>query len=156
MDIETLYTKVSEAIWRAEQMGDPNAPEAKAAFLEVSRLEEEIAKLLPVDNPEGMIARRGAVGAAISGGAEWRARALAERFSGEPGASDRLKRSLDDILRQGAGNRISGESHDLLGPIIIISLLGFGLAGLFHGAPFFFVAVVLAAIALYAINPTRR
>jgi hypothetical protein len=59
--VDQLNTKVTAAIWKAEQL----EAGGRAAFLEVSRLEERLAKLLPITKAEGRIARRGALTAAL-------------------------------------------------------------------------------------------
>jgi hypothetical protein len=94
MDIETLYPLVTEAIRRAEALEDLDAPEARPAFLEVSRLEERIAGLLPPAEYEGVIARRGAVRAAINAHEFGRAQELATRYGAEDGIDDALAADL--------------------------------------------------------------
>jgi hypothetical protein len=83
MSIENLYPLVSEAIQRAETLEDLGAPGARSAHLDVSLLEEKIAELLPASDPEGALARRGAVRAAFAAGELTRARKLAEEFLAE-------------------------------------------------------------------------
>lgn len=87
MDLETLYTLVTEAIRRAESSDDPSAPGARQAYLDVSLLEERIASLLPQSDPEGAIARRGAVSAAIAANDFRRAEELQAKFSAEDGVN---------------------------------------------------------------------
>ncbi len=94
MDITTLYPLVTEAIRRAEALEDISAPEARPAFLEVSRLEERIADLLPLADYEGVVARRGAVRAAINAHEFGRAQELATRFEAEDGIDDVLAADL--------------------------------------------------------------
>ena len=65
MDVNTLNTLVSSAIWRAEQLEDLGLEAARSAWVEVSSLEEELAKAIPAEQAEGRIARRGAVRAAL-------------------------------------------------------------------------------------------
>jgi hypothetical protein len=100
MDIETLYPLVTEAIRRAETLEDLNAPEARPAFLEVSRLEECIANLLPLADYEGVIARCGAVRAAINAHEFGRARQLAARYEVEDGIDDALAADLAALKAQ--------------------------------------------------------
>lgn len=85
MSIDELYERVTEAILRAEALEDqgPTA-EMRAAYLTVSFIEEEIAELTPPSGPEGAIARRGAVRAALKAGVPMRAGDLAERYLAEP------------------------------------------------------------------------
>jgi hypothetical protein len=66
--------------------------------LEVSKWEEELAKVLPVRSPEGRIARRGAVRAAVKAGDRARAAHLANAFRSEPGAPPTLKRALSQLV----------------------------------------------------------
>ncbi len=80
MSIETLYPLVTEAIRRAEALEDLGDPQAPAAQLEVSLLEERIAETLPASDPEGALARRGAVRAALAAKDLNRARRLTARF----------------------------------------------------------------------------
>jgi len=77
---EELYPLVTEAIQRAETLEDLGAPNVCSAYLDVSKLEEKVAELLPASDPEGMLARRGAVRAAVAAKEFARARMLAERF----------------------------------------------------------------------------
>ncbi len=80
MNLDTLYPLVTEAIRRAEALDELGAPGAQTAYRDVSILEEKIAGLLPVSNTEGLIARRGAVRAAISARDFQRAETLASQF----------------------------------------------------------------------------
>ena len=57
-------TLVTGAIWRAEQLEDRGVESAALAWKEVSLIEEELADALAASEPDGRIARRGAVGAA--------------------------------------------------------------------------------------------
>ncbi len=97
MDLDDLNTRVTEAILRAEGL-QAGSVEAKRAFREVGHLEESIARLMPADELEGQIARRGAVNAAL--GAEEAlhalnllARYLAEDISPEAATSLEALRS---------------------------------------------------------------
>jgi hypothetical protein len=85
VSIDDLYERVTEAILRAETLEDqgPSA-EMRAAYLTVSFLEEEIAEATPPAGPEGVIARRGAVRAALKAGVPVRARDLAELYLATP------------------------------------------------------------------------
>ena len=64
--IELLYPLITEAIRRAETLEDLRAPGAHSAYLDVSLLEERITEFLPACDPEGALARRGAVRAALA------------------------------------------------------------------------------------------
>jgi hypothetical protein len=85
MNIDELYERVTEAILRAEHLEEqgPTA-EMREAYLRVSWIEEEIAEATPASGPEGAIARRGAVRAALKAGVPMVARELAERYLAEP------------------------------------------------------------------------
>lgn len=98
MDINTLNALVSSAIWRAEQLEDLELDAAVSAWLEVSKLEEELAKVKPAEDAEGRIARRGAVRAALKANDFARAEDLARRFA-EDGASRALCKELRDLLK---------------------------------------------------------
>ena len=100
MNIETLYPLVTEAIRRAEALEDLGSPEARPAFLEVSRLEERIADLLPLAEYEGVIARRGAVRAAINAHEFGRAQDLATRYETEDGIDGALAADLAVLKAQ--------------------------------------------------------
>jgi hypothetical protein len=103
MDIEHLYPLVTEAIRRAEALEDLGAPGARSAHLDVSLLEEKIAAVLPASDPEGALARRGAVRAAVAAREVARARQLCERFLAEAGADPELRAELRELcLRQTA------------------------------------------------------
>lgn len=65
MTLEKLYPLISEAIQRAEALEDAQSAEARLAYQEVSILEEQVAGLLAAAETEGLLARRGAVRAAI-------------------------------------------------------------------------------------------
>lgn len=102
MEIDSLYLLVTEAIVRAETLTDLGAPGAAAAHLDLSFLEEKIAGSLPASDPEGALARRGAVRAAVVAGHYGRAGNLGERFSSDPGATDQLRAELRELLRDSA------------------------------------------------------
>lgn len=108
MSVDTLYTLVSGAIWRAEQLDELGLGTANWAWREVSKLEEEIAKTVPAKQTEGRIARRGAVRAALRGRDHLRARELAERYAAEDGVPDALRSDLRDMLETDA-NELSEE-----------------------------------------------
>ena len=98
MDVDSLNTLVTGAIWRAEQLEDRGVESAALAWKEVSLIEEELADALAASEPDGRIARRGAVGAALSAGDYARAEALVERYSGEEGAPQDLQSALRKML----------------------------------------------------------
>lgn len=100
METDTLNTLVSGAIWRAEQLETRGIRSALQAWAEVSSLEEELAKALPLSESEGRIARRGAVRAALKAGDYARAHLLAESYLAEEGAPKSLKSALREILEE--------------------------------------------------------
>jgi hypothetical protein len=97
MDVDTLNVLVSSAIWRAEQLEELGLDASAMAWLEVSRLEEQLARIKPAKDQEGRIARRGAVRAALKAGDLARAEELAEGFV-EDGVSGALRKELRDLL----------------------------------------------------------
>jgi hypothetical protein len=100
MSAELFYPLVTEAIRRAETLEDLGAPGTSAAFLDVSLLEEKIAETLPASDPEGALARRGAVRAALSARDPGRARQLAERFLAEPDIDAEAREELLQLSKQ--------------------------------------------------------
>lgn len=100
MSVDLLYPLVTEAIRRAETLEDLDAPGTSAAFLDVSLLEEKIAETLPASEPEGALARRGAVRAALSAGELGRARLLVERFLAETDIDTELRNALQELATQ--------------------------------------------------------
>ena len=108
MAVDTLYALVSGAIWRAEQLDELGLETASSAWGEVSRLEEEIAKVVPAKQTEGRIARRGAVRAALKANDYVRARDLAEAYVAEHGVPKTLRSELRSMLKADA-NELSEE-----------------------------------------------
>ncbi len=102
MENDVLNTLVSGAIWRAEQLEAYGIRSASNAWAEVSSLEEEIAKGLAASEPEGRIARRGAVRAALKAGDHPRAYALAESYCGDDAAPRSLKSAVRKIVEDDA------------------------------------------------------
>ena len=100
METDTLNSLVTDAIWRAEELESRGIPSASVAWAEVSSLEEDLAKAHPVSEPEGRIARRGAVSAAIKAGNYTRAYALADGYLVEDNAPDSLRTELKEILEE--------------------------------------------------------
>lgn len=90
--VDDLNQQVTSAILHAERferlddsdaLSADEAREKAAAYLEVSRLEEALARELAASDVEGAIARRGAITAAMSAQAFDRARSVADRFLSE-------------------------------------------------------------------------
>jgi hypothetical protein len=100
--MDSLHTLVTAAIWRAEQLEELGVSSAPRAWEEVSSLEEELAAILPVAQPEGRIARRGAVRAALKARDHARAEALAERYLAEEQAPKSLETAIRQILEEDA------------------------------------------------------
>lgn len=97
-EIDQLYGRVTTAILLAEKAeGRGNLGQAAAAYLEVSFFEEDIAKLLPASDPEGEIARRGALTAAMSAGQFVRAIELGKQYALDSAVSPALKQQLDSL-----------------------------------------------------------
>lgn len=105
MSVEDLYPLVTEAIRRAETLEDLGAPGTAAAYLDLSLLEERVAAVLPASDPEGAVARRGAVRAALAAREFGRTRQLVERFLAEPDGQtlrSELLRFAQEADRSGA------------------------------------------------------
>lgn len=101
MRIDDLYQGVTEAIGRAESLeAAGRARDAVIAHQEVSRIEEQIAKLLPAANDEGALARQGVVTAALSAGDLTRAAERARFYLGEEGLSPAWKVELESLRHE--------------------------------------------------------
>jgi len=100
MSLDDLYQRVSAAILNADRLEDEGASRTKVRFakLSVSFLEQEIAELLPASDPEGAIARRGAVRAALEAGVHARVRELVESYLDEADAE--LAAELNALVAQ--------------------------------------------------------
>ena len=105
MSADLLNTLVTGAIWRAEQLEEQGVGSVPLAWAEVSSLEEELAKVLPASHPEGRIARRGAVRAALKARDFARAQALAKRYLAEKDAPRTLRLALRQLLEEDARTR---------------------------------------------------
>ena len=112
METDTLNTLVTSAIWRAEQLEERRIPSAGTAWAEVSFLEEELARVLPVSDAEGRIAHRGSVRAALKAGDYFRARVLVESYLAEESAPRSLKEELRGMLRDAAKQRSALEEKE--------------------------------------------
>ncbi len=100
MSIEFLYPLITEAIRRAETLEDLRAPGTRSAYVDVSLLEERVTEFLPASEPEGALARRGAVRAALAAGELSRAQQLAERFLAEDKCDAELRAELLQLLER--------------------------------------------------------
>src|ERR1700722_7107699 len=100
MVIETLYPQGTEPIRKAEVLDEIGAPGARDAYRDVSLIEERIATILPPSDVEGVVARRGAVTAAISARDYRRAETLAARFVAEVGLPATAKAELKKVSLQ--------------------------------------------------------
>ena len=101
METNSLNMLVTEAIWRAQEL-EARGIRSELAWMEVSSLEEKLAKLHPASEPEGQIARRGAVSAALEASDYLRAYALADGYVAEENAPESLKTALQEILEDNA------------------------------------------------------
>ena len=101
METDELNTLVTEAIWRAEEL-EAGDIAARQAWAEVSSIEEKLANALPASEPQGRIARRGAVQAALKAGDDVRAHALAASYLADEAAPESLRAALREILEQGS------------------------------------------------------
>ena len=102
MDIDILNTLVTSAIWRAEQLDELGLETSSSAWKEVSELEEELARIMPAKEPEGRIARRGAVHAALKAEDHVRAQDLVQRYAAEHGTPKALCADLRKMLKANA------------------------------------------------------
>ena len=98
MNVDFLHSLVSSAIWRAERLDELGLEAACSAWKEVSRLEEELARITPVNEAEGRIARRGAVRAALKAGNNVKAKELVELYTAERGAPKALRLDFGKML----------------------------------------------------------
>src|SRR5437588_9762373 len=102
MPSEALNALVTSAIWRAQQLEDHGIGSASQAWAEVSFVEDELAKTLPISQGEGRIARRGAVRAALKADDYTRAQKLSDSYANEKGATKALKNALKEMLAEDA------------------------------------------------------
>jgi hypothetical protein len=100
MSLDVLYLLVTEAILRAETLEDLRAPNAYKAYSDVSLLEEKVAEFLPASDPEGALARRGAVRAALAAREPLRAQQLARRFLAEADADAEFQAGLRSLCEE--------------------------------------------------------
>ncbi len=102
MPSDALNALVTSAIWRAQQLEEHGIGSTSQAWAEVSFVEEELAKTLPISQGEGRIARRGAVRAALKADDYARAEELADSYASEKGATKALKDALKEMLAEDA------------------------------------------------------
>ena len=97
MELDDLYRDVSAAILEAERV-----EEGTPAFIEasgrVSDLEQQIAAAVPASDPEGAIARRGAVRAALAAGERDLAHTLTRAYVDDPEAPVELRQELLELI----------------------------------------------------------
>lgn len=98
MEIDILHSLVTGAIWRAEQLDDRGLPSAAQAWAEVSALEEKLAEAISAADPEGRIARRGAVRAALKAGDYARGQLLTDLYTSDKAGPKALKTALQELL----------------------------------------------------------
>lgn len=96
--LEQLYPLVSLAIHQAEVAKAKGLSSLAAAInLDVSLLEEEIAELLPADDEEGAIARRGVLTAALAAQQYPRVVEMADKYLAEAVVDDALRARLAEL-----------------------------------------------------------
>ena len=106
MALAELYRAVTEAIFEAEASeAEGRARDAALAYQRVSRIEEQIAAILPASEPEGALARQGIVTAALSAGDVKRAVERARVYGAEGGLPAAFREQID-ALRQQAEARL--------------------------------------------------
>ena len=98
MNVDDLNALVSGAIWRAQQLDDLGLETAGSAWMEVSRFEEELSKVIPISEPEGRIARRGAIRAALKANLPARAKELVACYLAEKCVPKSLRGEFNEIL----------------------------------------------------------
>lgn len=86
-ELDRLYSQVTGAI-------------ARGQWRAVYGYENDIASMLPASDPEGGVARRGAVSAAIKAGDLEHARNLVERYSRDPEIPAQLVQQLHLLLQK--------------------------------------------------------
>lgn len=117
--LESLYRDVTEAVLRAESAERAKDVRRTAEeYFRVSCLEEKIARELPPDEPNGAIARRGVVTAALAAKRYDRALEFTKRYLDEPGATDSQRAKLA-ALRAEAERALRDEaSRTRGGPVL--------------------------------------
>lgn len=96
--VEDIYPDLSWAIHRArvaEARGERES--AMAIQSDISRMEEEVAALLPADNMEGETARRGVLRAALVAMEHSRVLAMAAKYLAEEKLRPAVRRELETI-----------------------------------------------------------
>jgi Arc/MetJ-type ribon-helix-helix transcriptional regulator len=106
VETDTLNTLVTRAIWRAGQL-EAEGLSAAQTWAEVSVLEEELAKVLPVSESEGRIARRGAVSAALKA-----ATILALQYWPTDTLPRKLRRPVSAGVSSRAAESVAPAGHD--------------------------------------------
>jgi hypothetical protein len=134
MDLEILYPLITEAIRRAETLEDLRAPGVHGAYLDVSLLEEKVAEVLPASDPEGALARRGAVRAALAARDITRARELTDRFLAEAGTGELRDELLK--LKEQAERAVAARYPRVAATIGILEVQRLARAFIQQGAPF--------------------
>ncbi len=80
MNTDDLNSRVTQAIWDAQHLEEQSS-NYKPAWLNVSRIEDELAMCPSLSLEERGIARRGAVSAALRAGEHNRAQELVQKYS---------------------------------------------------------------------------
>jgi len=79
MNTDDLNSRVTQAIWGAEHLEEQSSS-YRPAWLNVSRIEDELAMCPSLSSAERHIARRGAVSAALKAGEHNRAQELVQKY----------------------------------------------------------------------------
>lgn len=97
MNTNKLYSKVTQAIWKAEEL-ERSGKNPRLTWLRVSALEDQIAMNSSVSNVERNIAIRGAVSAALKAEDYKKAERFVEKYATE--ISRRHYLELQSVLHE--------------------------------------------------------
>jgi hypothetical protein len=118
--LDELYARVTEAIRQSESLSaEGRARDAMIAYHEVSRIEEQIARILPADDPEGALARQGVVTAALDAGDITRAIERARFYARAGGLSPAFRAEIDALRREAeeALRELQGGDEPMVVPV---------------------------------------
>lgn len=96
--LDMLYMLVTSTIYIA-QHGPKGTEKEQRAWRVTSKIEEEIAFIIPITDAEGRIARRGAVLAALASGNRERAQRLSKKYRNETTTDSRFRHELEILIR---------------------------------------------------------
>ena len=97
MNTDELNSRVTQAIWDAEHLEEQSSS-YRSAWLNVSRIEDELAMCSSLSSAERYIARQGAVSAALKAGEYNRAQELVQKY--QPTSSPTHYQELCSILEE--------------------------------------------------------